>query len=81
VLTFLTAPASEEAHVAYSQLCSVAEKKRQFKTHTERASLRITGRVGAICSNRKAEVRPKTKIRTTNSNYKNFKSVNYYILN
>jgi len=28
VLTFLTAPASEEAHVAYSQLWSVAEKKR-----------------------------------------------------
>jgi hypothetical protein len=28
VPTFLTAPASEEAHVACSQLCSVAEKNR-----------------------------------------------------
>jgi len=56
VLTFLTAPASEEADVAYSQLCSVAVKKGQFETYTERVSLQITVRVGAICSNRKAEV-------------------------
>jgi hypothetical protein len=56
--TFLTAPASEESHVAYSQLCSVAVNMGNLK-HTERVSLQITGRVGAIRRDRKADVHPK----------------------
>jgi hypothetical protein len=59
VPTFLTAPASEEARVAYSQTLLCSSKKGQFKTYTEMVSLQITGRVGAICSDRKADVHPK----------------------
>ena len=57
--TLLTAPASEEARVAYSRTVLCSSKKGQFKTYTERVSLQTTGRVGAICSDRKADVRPK----------------------